>query len=106
VAVISYIAHSERRAQLYARQATRRVADTWAGVYDSREDKWMSVLHLRAAEVYVCVVLSAFALAGVILALRRNAVDALPVALCVVVFPVPYYLTHTSWAIATPSTQG
>ena len=72
------------------------MADTWAGVYDSREDKWMNVLHLGTAEIYFCFVLSAFAAAGLVLALRRNAVDALPLALCVVVFPVPYYLTHTS----------
>jgi hypothetical protein len=56
----------------------------------------MRVLHLGRAEVYFCVLLSAFAAAGLVLALRRSPLEALPVALCVVVFPVPYYLTHTS----------
>jgi hypothetical protein len=92
-AALAFIRANPKR---FAQLVGRRVADTWAGVYDSREDKWMSVLHLRTAEIYFCVMLSTFAAAGLVLALRRNAVDALPVALCVVVFPVPYYLTHTS----------
>jgi 4-amino-4-deoxy-L-arabinose transferase-like glycosyltransferase len=92
-AALAFIRANPKR---FAQLVGRRVADTWAGLYDSREDKWISVLHLRTAEIYFCVVLSAFAAAGLVLALRRNAVEALPLALCVVVFPVPYYLTHTS----------
>ncbi|HVA93328.1 MAG TPA: glycosyltransferase family 39 protein [Candidatus Dormibacteraeota bacterium] len=74
----------------------RRVLDTWAGVYDSREDKWITALHLRMAEIYFCVALSLFSLAGMILALRKSAGEVLPLALCAVVFPIPYYITHTS----------
>jgi 4-amino-4-deoxy-L-arabinose transferase-like glycosyltransferase len=92
-AALTFIRANPRR---FANLLGRRVADTWAALYDSREDKWMSVLHLHLAEIYFCVVFSAFAAAGLVLALRRSAVEALPVVLCVVVFPVPYYLTHTS----------
>jgi hypothetical protein len=92
-AALAFIRANPRR---FAQLLGRRVADTWAAVYDSREDKWMNVLHLRMAEVSFCVALSAFAAAGLVLAQRRSAMEALPLALSVVVFPLPYYLTHTS----------
>jgi hypothetical protein len=92
-AALDFIRANPRR---FAQLLGRRVADTWAAVYDSREDKWMTVLHLGMAEVCLCAALSAFAAAGLVLALRRSAMEALPLALCIVVFPMPYYLTHTS----------
>jgi len=92
-AALAFIHANPRR---FAELLGRRVADTWTAVYDSREDKWMNVLHLRMAEVYFCIALSAFAAIGLVLSLRRSVMEALPLAVCVVAFPIPYYLTHTS----------
>ena len=74
----------------------RRVLDTWTAWYDSRIDKWIRVLHLSRAAVASCAIFSTLSLAGLLLALRRNIVPVLPVALCVVLFPIPYYITHTT----------
>ena len=74
----------------------RRLADTWTAIYDSREDKWITVLHLRMAEIYFCVAFSVLAAGGLVLALRENALEVLPLALCVAIYPIPFYLTHTS----------
>lgn len=92
-AALAFIrAHPKRFATLLG----RRIADTWAAIYDSREDEWIAALHLSNLAVYFCVALSLFALAGLILALRKGAMESLPAALVVVIFPIPYYLTHTS----------
>jgi hypothetical protein len=74
----------------------RRVLDTWTASYDSLDDKWITALHLRTAEIYFCAGFSMMALAGLFLAMRTNFVELMPLALCVVVFPIPYYITHTS----------
>jgi hypothetical protein len=74
----------------------RRVLDTWTAWYDSRIDKWIRILHLSKIAVAFCAMLSAVSLAGLMLALRKDLVAALPVALCTAVFPIPYYVTHTT----------
>jgi Dolichyl-phosphate-mannose-protein mannosyltransferase len=38
--------------------------------------------------------LSLFAWAGMVLALRRKGLDAVPCALCILIFPLVYYITH------------
>jgi 4-amino-4-deoxy-L-arabinose transferase-like glycosyltransferase len=74
----------------------RRVLDTWTAAYDSRHDKWMAALHLGRAEIWFCTALTGLALAGLVLALLKDARECMPLAFCVVVFPVPYYITHSS----------
>ena len=82
--------------RIFLKLIGRRLLDTWAAVYDSREDKWMGALHLRMAEVYFCAALSVLSLAGLVFALRKSVAESLPLVLCVIVFPLPYYITHTS----------
>jgi Dolichyl-phosphate-mannose-protein mannosyltransferase len=80
----------------FARLVGRRVLDTWTACYDSYIDKWIQVLHLSRAAVIFCSVFSAVSLGGLILALRKNLRMTLPLAFCVVLLPVPYYITHTT----------
>jgi Dolichyl-phosphate-mannose-protein mannosyltransferase len=72
-----------------------RVADTWAATYDSRVDPWIPLLHLSKADVWFCSVFSVLSFAGLILAARANFLDTLPLAMCLLLFPIPYYITHT-----------
>jgi hypothetical protein len=46
--------------------------------------------------VAFCTVFSVLSLGGLILALKKNFVPVLPTALCAVLLPIPYYLTHTT----------
>ncbi len=72
-----------------------RVVDTWAATYDSRVDPWIPMLHLSKADVWFCSVFSVLSFAGLIVALRANFLDSLPLAMSVLLFPIPYYITHT-----------
>jgi 4-amino-4-deoxy-L-arabinose transferase-like glycosyltransferase len=74
----------------------RRLLDTWTAAYDSRHDKWMNAFHLGSAEVGFSAAFSLLAIMGMVLALRKNAAELMPLAFCVVVFPIPYYITHTT----------
>jgi Dolichyl-phosphate-mannose-protein mannosyltransferase len=73
-----------------------RFVDTWAATYDSRVDPWIPMLHLSRINVWFCSVFSVLSLAGMILAFRANFLDSLPLALCLLLFPIPYYITHTA----------
>ena len=74
----------------------RRVLDTWTASNDSRHDKWMAALHLGRAEIAFCTAFSVLAILGCILALGSGWAERLPLVFCVAIFPVPYYLTHTT----------
>jgi hypothetical protein len=54
------------------------------------------MLHLTRINVWFCSVFSVLSLAGVMLALRANFLDSLPLALCLLLVPIPYYITHTA----------
>jgi 4-amino-4-deoxy-L-arabinose transferase-like glycosyltransferase len=72
-----------------------RVVDNWAATYDSKVDPWIPMLHLSKADVWFCSAFSVLSFAGMILALRGNFLDSLPLAMSLLLFPVPYYITHT-----------
>jgi len=90
------IAFIRTRPRDFAALVSRRVLDTWTAWYDSRIDKWIRVLHLSGIAVAFCGAFSALSLGGLILALKKNFVPVLPMALCAVLLPIPYYLTHTT----------
>jgi hypothetical protein len=50
----------------------------------------------------MCSLFSVLAFAGLVLSLNDAGWDSLPVALCLVVFPVPYYITHTAMRYRHP----
>lgn len=70
-----------------------RILDIWSAKYDSAADRWMVVLHLQREDVWLCSLFSVLGLAGLILSLQRYGTEALPLAMCVLVFPLPYYIT-------------
>jgi len=89
------IAFIEAHPRIFLKNTFDRILDNWAATYDSRVDLWVRALHLSRANVWYCSLFSVLSLAGMILALRRNWKDSLPPAMCILLFPIPYYITHT-----------
>jgi hypothetical protein len=90
------IAYIENHPRTFLNNLSDRFADTWAATYDSLVEPWILALHLSRADVWFCAGFSVLSFAGLILAFLGNWADALPLALCLLLFPIPYYLTHTA----------
>ena len=99
-----YSRYKERQAIAYIKsnpgeflkKSWGRFLDTWSAREDAWSDTWMKALHLSREDVWVCSIFSVLSLAGILLALFDTGWEALPAALCVIVFPIPYYITHTA----------
>jgi 4-amino-4-deoxy-L-arabinose transferase-like glycosyltransferase len=90
------IVYIEKRPGVFFKNVADRFDDTWAATYDSRVEPWILTLGLSRADVWFCLIFSVVSLAGMILALVTHWQDALPLAMCLVLFPIPYYITHTA----------
>lgn len=90
------ITYIEQNPQAFAKNSLDRFLDTWAATYDSRVDPWIVALGLGRMDVWFCAAFSLLSLAGLILALRSNWMDSLLLAMCLLLFPIPYYITHTA----------
>jgi 4-amino-4-deoxy-L-arabinose transferase-like glycosyltransferase len=73
-----------------------RFLDNWTAYYDAKTDLFIQPLGVRKTYVCFCALFSLASFWGLIVALRNNAWESLPLAFCVVLFPIPYYITHTS----------
>jgi hypothetical protein len=82
--------------QAFLKNSFDRFVDNWAATYDSRNDAWIPMFHLSRADVWFCSVFSLLSFAGMILGLRANFPDSSPLAMCLLLFPIPYYITHTA----------
>jgi 4-amino-4-deoxy-L-arabinose transferase-like glycosyltransferase len=96
---LAYIAGNPRA---FLKNSTGRFVDTWASTYDSRVDPWILALRLSRADVWFCAAFSLLSFAGLFLGLRANWADSLPLAMCPLVFPIPYYVTHTAMRYRSP----
>lgn len=73
-----------------------RMEDIWTANYDSHREPWIRILNLSRINIWFCSIFSVVSFAGVLLALRSNWRSTLPLAFCVLIFPVPFYITHSS----------
>lgn len=73
-----------------------RVVDTWAGVYDSFLTSYIQSLLVRRILVLYTGIVSIIGFVGLFIGLRARFVDFLPFAFCLLIFPIPYYVTHSS----------
>jgi hypothetical protein len=96
------IAYIESHPHTFLRNTSDRVADLWTATYDSTVEPWIYVLRLGQADVWFCTAFSFLALAGLILALRADWQGSLPLAMCAILFPIPYYLTRSSLRFRHP----
>jgi 4-amino-4-deoxy-L-arabinose transferase-like glycosyltransferase len=77
----------------FIKKTWNRILDTWSAKDDSEADGWIGALHLQREDVWLCSSFSVLALAGLILALQENWIECLPLALCLLFFPLPYYIS-------------
>src|SRR5579864_8178043 len=90
---VAYIKENPRE---FLKKSWSRVLDTWSAREDSWNDGWVTALGLSREDVWLCSAFSVLSFAGLVLALYETGLDSLPVALCLIVFPIPYYITHTA----------
>jgi hypothetical protein len=89
-------AYIENHPRAFLKNFSDRFVDTWSATYDSTVEPWISILHLGRADIWFCTAFTFLALAGLVLALRADWLDSLPIVMCIALFPIPYYLTHTA----------
>ena len=70
--------------------------DTWTGVFDAFLSSYIKSLLVRRTLVGYTALLSIFGFVGLYLGLRTRFSDFLPLAFCLLIFPIPYYVTHSS----------
>ena len=90
------VAYIKAHPSEFIKKSWSRVLDTWSARDDSWVDGWIAALHLSRVDVWLCSVFSVVSFAGLLLALRICGMESLPLAMCLVVFPIPYYITHTA----------
>ena len=80
----------------FAKLVKRRFVDTWTASNDANHDPWIQLQRRGRTAVWLCTLLSVIALTGLFFALWKNADRAMPMVLPAVIFPIPYYITHSS----------
>jgi hypothetical protein len=90
------LAYIEGHPGEFLRKFWYRVFDTWTAREDSRQDGWVAALHLGREDIWLCSAFSVITFTGILLAWREQGLESVPLALSVLLFPVPYYITHTA----------
>jgi hypothetical protein len=101
---IAYMAEKEHEAVQFMKSHPtdtlyfmfRRFVNNWLGVTDSPFDSWSrSPLYAKAFVLMNCL-FSLFTLLGALFAVRGKNRDAVPYSIVLLVFPIVFYVTHTS----------
>jgi 4-amino-4-deoxy-L-arabinose transferase-like glycosyltransferase len=101
---IAYMAEKQKEAITFMRThpadtlyfTFRRFVNNWLGVTDSPIDSWShSPYYVKAFIVLNCI-FPLFTLLGALFAYRDKREEAVPYAMVLLVFPVIFYVTHTS----------
>lgn len=96
------IAYVKSHPREFIKNSWSRILDIWSAKDDSLADGWVTTLHLRNQDVWLCSVFSVLSFAGVILALRTHGMESFPLVLCVFLFPIPYYVTLVEYRYRHP----
>jgi hypothetical protein len=80
----------------FAKLTWNRFLDTWTGIYDVVLDTYIQPLHIPRLWVRFSALFSIVAFAGLVVAFWTKALESFPLTICMIVFPIPYYLTHSS----------
>jgi 4-amino-4-deoxy-L-arabinose transferase-like glycosyltransferase len=73
-----------------------RLLDMWTGIYESDLGTYLKPLGLSRIFIWYTTAFSLVAFVGFLSVARECAMDSLPLILCFVIFPIPYYITHSS----------
>jgi hypothetical protein len=101
---IAFMAEKQREASTFMRTHPaetlhfmfRRFVDNWLAITGSPVEGWSGALLYLKAFFVMNSLLSLFALLGALFAYRSNPVEAFPYAMVLLVFPLIFYLTHSS----------
>ena len=74
----------------------RRFIDNWLAITDNPADIWSSSPLRLKAFIVLNVLLSVFTLLGALFANRTRPVEAMPYLMVLLVFPLIFYVTHSS----------
>jgi 4-amino-4-deoxy-L-arabinose transferase-like glycosyltransferase len=96
------IAYIEDHPRAFLRNTSDRIIDIWSANYDSTIEPWINILHLARADVWFCSAFSILSLAGLMLAFRADWPDSLLLAMCLLLYPIPYYITRSSLRFRHP----
>ncbi|HXR33709.1 MAG TPA: glycosyltransferase family 39 protein [Verrucomicrobiae bacterium] len=86
----------EAHPKTFLKFCSNRFVDTWTGKYDSLLDTYIQPLGAGRIYVWYNTIFSVLALAGLLVGLWTRARESLPLAFCLLLFPFPYYITHSS----------
>ncbi len=86
---------------IYVWRCVRRVVFTWTGFW-SLNPEYLREEPLDPANVFFCTTFTVLALIGLRKAFNRSPSAAIPYVLVLLVFPIPYYLTHSDLAYRQP----
>lgn len=81
---------------IFLKSVSHRFLDTWTGLGDVPSDRWVSALRAGGAYIRFTSALSLLALAGLFLTCRSLGWEAAPVWIAPIVFPITYYVTHST----------
>ena len=74
----------------------RRFIDNWVGAWDPIQDFWYRLSFIRKFNLSANIFVSLFGLLGILVLSREKNVFTFPIAMYPLVFPVVYYITHSS----------
>jgi hypothetical protein len=74
----------------------RRFADNWMGTWEPIQDSWGKMSLLNRSYFVLNISLSLFSLLGVLFMYREKNQYAFPLATFPLIYPIVYYVTHTS----------
>jgi hypothetical protein len=79
-----------------ARFIWRRFVDNWIGMWDPVQDMWHALILKGRLFLISNLFVSLFGLLGLLLIYREKNPYAFPIAMFPLIYPIVYYLTHTS----------
>ena len=90
------LAFIEAHPRTFLKFCFNRVVDTWTGKYDSVLDTYIQPMGAGRIYFWYNAIFSVLAFAGLLAGLWTKARESLPLAFCLLLFPIPYYITHSS----------
>jgi len=101
---IAYMREKQREALSFIRanpgifvdSSFDRFVDTWTALWDQHTDPWITAMSAGTLYVAFCSMFSLLALVGLLIARRADAFGILPLSAALLLFPLTYYITHSS----------
>jgi 4-amino-4-deoxy-L-arabinose transferase-like glycosyltransferase len=77
----------------FVKKTWGRILNTWTAKDDSFLDGWITFFNLQGEDIFLCSLFSFLSFVGLLLALRAYGAEPLPLAFCLILFPLPYYIS-------------